>query len=193
MDRTETMKILSVLRGAYPAFYRDTSRQEAEAIVSLWADMFAEDEYMLVAAAVKSLIVADKKGFPPVIGQVKEYIRKLTAPQEMTEQEAWALVAKAIRNGTWGAKEEFEALPPKIQRIVGSPQQLTDWAKMDSDSVHSVVASNFQRSFRAKAKADKEYAALPSEVKAIVGNPCGWLRLEAGDDGDRSHYLEKGE
>ena len=39
MDRQETMKILSVLRGAYPAFYRDTSRQEAEAIVNLWAAM----------------------------------------------------------------------------------------------------------------------------------------------------------
>lgn len=182
MDRQETMAILSVLRGAYPAFYRDTSRQEAEAIVNLWAAMFADDDYALVSAAVKSLIVADTKGFPPVIGQVKEYIRKLTVPQEMTEGEAWALVSKAIRNGIWGAKKEFDALPPKIQRIVGSPQQLTDWAKMDSESVHSVVASNFQRSFRAKAKADKEYAALPSEVRSLIGNPCEWLRLEAENE-----------
>lgn len=193
MDRTETMKILSVLRGAYPAFYRDTSRQEAEAIVNLWAEMFREDDYMLVAAAVKSLIVADKKGFPPVIGQVKEYIRKLTASEEMTESQAWALVAKAIRNGIWGAKEEFAALPPQIQRVVGSPEQLTDWAKMDSDTVHSVVASNFQRSFRAKAKADKEYAALPSEVRAAIGGLSDRMRLEVGDAGDRSHYLAEGE
>ena len=182
MDRTETMKILSVLRGAYPAFYRDTSRQEAEAIVNLWAAMFADEDYELVGAAVKSLIVADTKGFPPVIGQVKEYIRKLTAPQEMTESEAWALVSKAIRNGIWGAKKEFEALPPQIQRIVGSPQQLTDWAQMDSDSVHSVVASNFQRSFRAKAKADKEYAALPSDVRAAIGGIADRMRLEAGNE-----------
>ena len=182
MDRQETMKILSVLRGAYPAFYRDTSRQEAEAIVNLWAGMFAEDDYQMVAAAVKALIVADKKGFPPVIGQVKEYIRKLTAPEEMTEQEAWALVSKAIRNGTWGAKEEFEALPPQIQRIVGSPTQLSDWAKMDSDSVHSVVASNFQRSYRARVKADKEYAALPADVKLAVGGLADRMRLEAGDE-----------
>lgn len=182
MDRQETMKILSVLRGAYPAFYRDTTRQEAEAIVNLWADMFAGDDYILVAAAVKSLIVADKKGFPPVIGQVKEYIRKLTASEEMTESQAWALVAKAIRNGIWGAKEEFAALPPQIQRVVGSPEQLTDWAKMDSDSVHSVVASNFQRSFRAKAKADKEYAALPADVRAAIGGLSDRMRLEAGDE-----------
>ena len=150
--------------------------------MNLWAAMFADEDYELVCAAVKSLIVADTKGFPPVIGQVKEYIRKLTAPQEMTESEAWALVSKAIRNGIWGAKKEFEALPPQIQRIVGSPQQLTDWAQMDSDSVHSVVASNFQRSFRAKAKADKEYAALPSEVRAAIGGLSDRMRLEAGNE-----------
>ena len=182
MDRQETMKILSVLRGAYPAFYRDTSRQEAEAIVNLWAEMFRDEDYMLVSAAVKSLIVADKKGFPPVIGQVKEYIRKLTEPEEMTEQAAWALVAKAVRNGTWGAKEEFDALPPQIQRVVGSPTQLRDWAQMDSDSLHSVVASNFQRSYRAKVKADKEYAALPSDVRKAIGGLADRMRLEAGDE-----------
>ena len=188
MDRTETMKILSVLRGAYPAFYRDTSRQEAEAIVNLWTEMFADEDYRLVGAAVKSLIVADSKGFPPVIGQVKEYIRKLTAPKEMTESEAWALVSKAIRNGIWGAKEEFAALPPQIQRIVGSPEQLTDWAKMDSDSVNSVVASNFQRSYRAKVKVDKEYAALPSDVKAAIGGLSNMMRLEAGDGQEEKEW-----
>ena len=61
MDRAETIKILSVLRGAYPQFYRDTSRQEAERVVGLWEDMFREDEYMLVAAAVKALIAGDTK------------------------------------------------------------------------------------------------------------------------------------
>ena len=182
MDRQETMKILSVLRGAYPAFYRDTSRQEAEAIVNLWAGMFAEDDYQLVAAAVKALIVSDEKGFPPAIGQVKKYIRKLMAPQERTEIEAWTLVSKAIRNGTWGAKEEFDALPPDIQQLVGRPEQLTAWARMDSDSVHSVVASNFQRSYRAKVKADKEYAALPADVKLAIGGLADRMRLEAGDE-----------
>ena len=100
----------------------------------------------------------------------------------MTEQAAWALVAKAVRNGTWGAKEEFDALPPQIQRVVGSPTQLRDWAQMDSDSLHSVVASNFQRSYRAKVKADKEYAALPSDVRKAIGGLADRMRLEAGDE-----------
>lgn len=181
MDRAETIKILSVLRGAYPQFYRDTSRQEAERVVGLWENMFREDEYMLVAAAVKALIAGDTKGFPPVIGQVKEYIRRLTTPEEMSEQEAWALVSKAIRNGLWGAQEEFAKLPEGIRRIVGSPNQLRDWAQMDADSVHSVIASNFQRSYRARTKSDREYAALPNDVKAALGGLCERMQLGDGN------------
>lgn len=181
MDRTETLKILSVLRGAYPAFYRDTTKKEAEAIAGLWEDMFAEDDYVIVAAAVKALIVADSKGFPPVIGQIKERIRQLTEPKEMTEAEAWTLVAKAVKNGLYGSKEEFEKLPADIRRIVGSPNQLRDWAMADSDALQTVVASNFQRSYRAIAKANKEYAALPSEVKRMLDGVSSRLMLE----GDR--------
>ena len=55
MDRSEVLKIMSVLRGAYPAFYRSIDRKEAEATVGLWEDMFKHNEYPLVAAAVKAL------------------------------------------------------------------------------------------------------------------------------------------
>lgn len=179
MDRADTLKILSVLRGAYPAFYRDTTKREAESIANLWADMFADDDYIIVAAAVKALIASDSKGYPPVIGQIKERIRRLTEPQEMTEAEAWALVSKAVKNGLYGSKEEFEKLPADIRRIVGSPNQLRDWAMADSDSLQTVVASNFQRSYRAIAKANKEYAALPGDVKKMIAGISKNMMLEA--------------
>jgi hypothetical protein len=71
VTRDDTVKILSVLRGAYPQFYKNTSRQEAIDTINLWTDMFADDDFQIVAAAVKAIIVSDEKGFPPVIGQVK--------------------------------------------------------------------------------------------------------------------------
>ena len=168
MTVDETLKIMAILKASYPSFYRDTTRKDAEGIVNLWAEMFAEDDYRLVAAAVKALIASDSKGFPPVIGQVKEKLRMLTDKQDMTEQEAWGLVAKAVRNGVWGSKDEFAKLPEDIRRIVGNPEQLRSWALMDSDSLHSVVASNFQRAYRVRAAQQKEYAALPADVKAVV-------------------------
>lgn len=169
MDRTDVLKIMAVLRGAYPQFYRNISKQEAEDTVNLWTEMFSGDSYSLVAAAVKALIESDSKGYPPHIGSVKEKLRLITGGDEMTEAEAWGIVAKALRNSTYGSREEFEKFPPVIKRIVGSPNQLREWGLMDHDTVHSVVASNFQRSYKAIAQRELELAKLPPDVKALVG------------------------
>lgn len=168
MNREDTIKILSVLRGAYPAFYRDITKQEAESTIALWESMFDEEPYELVGAAVKAFISGDGKGFPPAIGQIKERIRLITTPEEMTEQEAWSLVSKALRNSTYGSEEEFAKLPPEVQAVVHDPGQLRQWARSPADEVETVIASNFMRSFRAKQKATKEYLALPTEVKRLM-------------------------
>ena len=62
MKREDVIKLMSVLRGAYPQFYRDVGRQEALDTISLWTDMFSEDDAAIVAAAVKALIATDSKG-----------------------------------------------------------------------------------------------------------------------------------
>lgn len=180
MTGNETLKILAVLKGAYPAFYRDMGRKEADGIVALWTEMFAEDPYKLVAAAVKSVIACDEKGFPPHIGAVKARIRQITTLQEMTEGEAWSLVLRAISRGIYNAQEEYDRLPQLIQGIVGSHNQIREWAMMDVDTVQSVVASNFQRSYRARAASNQDYAALPLDVKALVDSMAGKLALEDG-------------
>ena len=168
MNREEVIKIMSVLRGSYPQFYRDISRQEALDTINIWADLFADDPAEVVGMAVKALISTDDKGFPPHIGAVKAKIRQLTAKPELSEQEAWGLVSRAIQNGIYGSEKEFDRLPEMLQRIVGSPSQLREWAVMDSEAVQSVVASNFQRSYRERAKYARELEALPADVKAVA-------------------------
>ena len=178
MTRQETGIIMDILTAAYPRFYRGSSAEEMRNVMKLWTDMFARDDVALVAAAVKSVIEGDEKGFPPTIGQVKAKLRLLTAPKELTEAEAWDMVARAIRNGLYGAAEEFERFPPAVKRIVGSPNTLREWARMDTETVHSVVSSNFQRSYRAIAAKEKEIAALPLEVRARVARISGREKTE---------------
>lgn len=189
MTREDTIKILSVLRGAYPGFYRDITKQEAESTIALWTSMFDEEPYELVGAAVKAFISGDSKGFPPAIGQIKERIRQITQPEEMTEQEAWSFVSKALRNSTYGSVEEFAKLPPEVKAVVHDPGQLKQWAMAEADEVETVIASNFMRSFRAKQKATKEYLALPTEVKRLMisagyrhdPTESGLVRMFGGD------------
>lgn len=168
MDRQEVISIMAVLKTAYPNFYRNMSREDARSAVDLWLDMFAGDPAPLVGAAVKALIATDEKGYPPHIGAVKAKLRQLTAPVRDTEAEAWSRVRRAVSRGIYHAEEGFNSLPPEIRQIVGSPEQIREWALMDADTVSSVVASNFQRSYRARAAQREQWDALPAGVKELA-------------------------
>lgn len=168
MTRQETGIIMDILTTAYPAFYNGRNAPDMRMTVNLWAEMFAEDDVKIVAAAVKALIATDDKGFPPHIGAVKNRIRQISNPDEMTEQEAWALISKALRDGYYNAEAEFAKLPPLVQDVVHDPRQLREWSMMDESTVQSVVASNVQRSFRAKAQNRRDFEALPKDVQALT-------------------------
>lgn len=168
MTKDETLALMGIIQTAYPQFYRGMKKEQAENTVNLWATMFADDCIEVVRAAVESFIVTDTKGFPPTIGIIKDYVIKVTSPPVKSELEAWAEVKKALARSGYNSKEEFAKLDDDIQRVVGSPNQLREWAMVEIPTLDSVIASNFQRSYRAVAKANREYRALPSAVTDIV-------------------------
>lgn len=164
MTRQEALAIMAMLKTAYPSFYKDLSKEELNAAVDLWATMFADDPAYIVTEAVKSLMCTLK--YPPTIADVKEKIALITQPLAMTEMEAWDMVRRAI--SYYHANEAFTNLPPILQKIVGSPNQLREWAQMDADTVNSVIQSNFMRSFRAKVAQEKEQSMLPESTKRLI-------------------------
>lgn len=179
MNKKETATLMAILKVAYPQYY---SRQdEVITAVNLWADMFKDDDFQLVSAAIKSFIASDVKGFPPSIGAIKAYITKITSPDEITEQEAWSIIKKALSNSAYNSKDEFARLPPEIQRLVGAPSQLKEWATIDISQLDTVVASNFMRSYKCRIKSIKEFQALPNEVKQFIGKIGGNMSLELPD------------
>lgn len=191
MNQKETIAVLAVLKTAYPQFYRGLSPQELQETVTLWSEMFAAEDFQVVKAAVKAHIATDAKGYPPHIGAIKEAIRKITQPDEMSEMEAWGYVASALRNSGYNSVTEFDKLPPVVRRIVGSPSQLREWAMMDSDTVQSVVQSNFMRSYRARAQHEREYLALPENVRELMGQLAGSMAMPALKESDRSYDIRQ--
>lgn len=181
MNKNETAKVIAVLQINYPDNFRGKSDAVLEATVDMWARAFADDSYAVVSAAVMSHIVSDTNRFMPPVGVIKAKIAEMLNPDDMTEQEAWGLVANALRNSTYNSAEEFAKLPSAVQRAVGDASQLRDWAMMDTETVQSVVASNFQRSYRVALQREKDWEKLPSGVKKFVGELTGrgFGRLEA--------------
>lgn len=176
MTISDTGKIMDKLAVAYPRYYAGISPEREEQAVAMWASAFANDDARVVVAAVQSFIEMDEKGFPPVPGQIKAKIRLIMRQGEDTEAQAWAQVSYAIKHISYEsekkAEAEFAKLPEQIQRILGGRErgimQLREWAQMKSDVVHSVVASNFQRSYRTHMAREREYNALPPDVRQMI-------------------------
>jgi hypothetical protein len=55
---------------------------------------------------------------------------------------------------------------------------------MDGDAVNSVVASNFQRSYKVRAANERELLALPADVRGVMEQlGAGTAMLRLGDGG----------
>lgn len=165
MNKRDANRIIGILQANYPDTTKDMTDEAYMVKVNLWADAFKDEPYELVAAAVKAYIANSTERFAPNIGQIKEQIRRLTHPDELTEGEAWALVQKAMRNATYNAAEEFLKLPPLLQKVVGSPSNLRDWGCADSDTAVSVIASNFQRGYRTVQAREAAMEKTPLEIR----------------------------
>lgn len=200
MTKREIVELMTILQANYPDSFRGQSEAVISAKISLWHKMFGEYPKDVVNAAAMAFMATDQKGFMPSVGQIMEEIRKLNRRDDRTPDEAWRLVYRAIQNSTYWAEEEFQKLPEDIRRFVGHPDQLKQWAMMEADVVQSVIASNFQRSFKVRQQNDRDYQKLPGEVKQFVSrltaNAFGYLTGERSYpvteyDRDISEYEEE--
>lgn len=177
MTYDDALIVLAVLKAAYPHSFKGMKRADGEAMAKLWQMQFASESLEDVTAAVNALISTRTAGYSPAIGEVKEKLHALRTVDSLSEQEAWALVSKACRNGYYGYLEEFAKLPPEVQRAVGRAEQLRDWALMDEDTFQSVIGSNFQRNYRATQVREKERAMLPDSVREMIGGIADGMKM----------------
>lgn len=166
MTRTETIKLLMVIQSAYPNF----KPPDKTVAVDTWHTMLRDMDYNVVQMGLKAYITSDTSGFAPSIGQLINTIYLTQNPQELNEMEAWALVSKALRNGYYGAVEEFDNLPPLVQKAVGTPDNLRNWSQTNTESVENVIQSNFMRSYRTVVKREEEIKKMPADVQALIEN-----------------------
>lgn len=195
MTKKEMAEIMALMQLNYPDDFRDKSDKAVNAKINLWLMSFRDDDYTDVLTAVMAHINTDTNRFMPPVGVIKAKLVEIRLPEEMTPQEAWELVSKATRNSIYNSGEEFEKLPPVVQRLVGSPMQLKEWAAMDTDTLNSVVASNFQRSYKVRASKEREYLALPSAVQQTMAQIADRMKMPelpaAPTDQDRNAMLRR--
>ena len=174
MNKSETGKILYLISEMYPTFRKD---RNIDATGTVWQKIFEHTPYAAVEQALMAYIATDTKGFPPVPGAINERILQARELNGLTENDAWILVLRAVSRGIYNSGEEFAKLPEEVQRIVGHPSQLHEWALLDAGEVNTVIASSFRRSWRARKELEKVLAGAPSAAAAL---PEGEKKSEKG-------------
>lgn len=164
MTREETIKIIRIMCDCYPN-YKPNNLSET---VDVWNMMLKDCAYEQVSVALKAYIRSDTSGFAPSIGQLIGKIQTISQPQELDEMTAWGLVSKALRNGTHGAVEEFNKLPPLVRQAVGMPDNLRNWATSDYQAIETVIQSNFLKNYRTVVNRSKELNCMPPEIKSLI-------------------------
>ena len=163
MTRGEAAKLLALVHQLYTNA-RAADNQVAQA--NTWALVLKDWSYSQMEAALVAFAANDTKGFSPSPGQLIDTAMNLTEKgDELTEQEAWSMVQRALSNGTYGYREEYDKLPTLVKACIGSPNQLREWAMTDASAVNTVTASNFMRSFRAKKAASERFGRTPEFVR----------------------------
>lgn len=164
MTREETVKIIRIMCDCYPN-YKPNNLSET---VDVWQMMLDEYSYNQVSIALKAYVTSDTSGFAPSVGEIVAKIQLVSQPQELDGMAAWGLVSKALRNGTYGAVEEFNKLPPLVRQAVGMPDNLKNWATSDYQTIETVIQSNFLRTYEVVVKRANEINRMPDDIKSLI-------------------------
>lgn len=171
MTRDETKQILGYLQCAYPSAF---GGDNLTATVNVWWDAFGDIDVHIVKHAVKNFVKSSK--FAPTIAGIQEQIDLITS--EETNVDLWGRLHKAISNGIYGAKEEFEKLPPECKRFLGNAEVLKELAQSDSATINTVVKGQFMKRIDALEKHEKVQSGISDELKSVIARSKQTALLE---------------
>lgn len=152
------------LADAIKTYFPRDNMLPTDTAMELWYDMLKDMDYQSAYIGLKNHVATSK--FAPTIADIRNGA-VISQPQELNEMEAWSLVYKAICNSTYNSVSEFDKLPPLVQKAVGLPDSLREWA-MTENLNKEVVMSSFQRAYKAELKLREELQKMPQNVRNLI-------------------------
>ena len=75
MTREEAIKLLAIIKVAYPSSYKDMDKTSAEATVNMWHTSFPDVPYVVMEMAFNNFRMQSK--FPPTVADMYEELQRL--------------------------------------------------------------------------------------------------------------------
>lgn len=163
MEREEFKILVKAMKATYP----DPKFIPDKDAFDVWFDFLKDMDYKTLSNALGRHICTSK--FPPTIADLREQALKNNT-DAMNGEQAWALVFKAVENSNYNSQEEFDKLPPIVQKSIGSPANLRELALMPTETVNSVEKSHFLRTYDAEVRREREFNQMPESVRNLIAN-----------------------
>lgn len=130
----------------------------------MWYALLKDLPYQAAGAALKAHMQTSPK--VPTPADIRSGVFSLTQKERLSDGEAWGMVSKAISRSGYHSHDEYAKLPPEIQKAIGTERQLYTWSQTDTDSVETVIQSQFLRSYRTECqRAEQRQKMSPDLIR----------------------------
>ena len=173
MTNAETVKMLAVLKVAYPRSYQSQSKEEAAVMSNLWAESLQDLDYQTVSNVVSRWIATEK--WPPSIAEIRSGAVQLSNPTMALDWAGgWGEVTRAISNyGAWNKQAALESMSPTTSQCVES----IGWNNICMSENISIERGHFRTMFEERTESISKAERIPPSLR----NPAEDLLLELGD------------
>ncbi len=163
MTRDECGKLVTTAAAYHPNTFKDLA--QIDYTVGAWFYVLKDIDFNLAMNALVALESSGKLNYFPTVGMLRNAVIPLSAGESyLPEGEAVALWRKAIANGNYHAKEEFDKLPPEMQKAIGSPENLKWDNNVQGEFNANVEESHFRRVYNITVERMKLEARTPEAI-----------------------------
>lgn len=165
MKRENVIKMLTLLKTAYPRYYKDTTKEEAQNTIYLYQTMFKDEDIELILIAIKELINTFQ--YPPTIADIKNKMYSLQHMNDPLKDNnyLWDIFSKACSHSAYNSQKEYDKLPLILQRFAGSPQRLFTYSQLQASEFETVIKGQFLKQIEILKAREKEEEQIAPEVK----------------------------
>lgn len=177
MDKTETAKLLMLIRSSYPKQADVLTNPE---VAEVWYNALKDIDYEVAKLAVTKWLMTEK--WMPTIADIRESCASIQSEDVMDWSEAWSIVNRAVRLiGPYREEEAMSRFDDVTRETVQRIRYMT-LCEMES-SERDIMRAHFRDIYNQIAARHKEQAQLPTRLKEMIsqiGVPKN-DRLEQGE------------
>ena len=164
MTRDEFSLLVKGMKAVYTfeSFLADDYSKE------MWYVLLKDLPYQAASAALKAHMQTSAK--VPTPADIRSGAYRLTQGEQLNDLEAWDMVSKAISRSGYHSVEEYEKLPEIVRKAVGNSRNLFVWSQMDTESVESVVQSQFLRTYRTECQRAEQRQIMSPDLQRLTAD-----------------------